>query len=108
VFAWACLAILGLPKTAQAEAVGELWRGGGFNYPNSVSVNPTDGSCWVADRSNNQVVHLAQDGTQLWRGGGFNYSSSVSVNPTDRSCCVDDTGASNVGAAYLFDGATGG
>jgi len=67
VFAWACLAILGLPKTAQAEAVGDLWRGGGFNYPNSVSVNPTDGSC-----------------------------------------CVDDTGASNVGAAYLFDGTTGG
>ena len=49
VFAWACLAILGLPKTAQAEAVGDLWRGSGFNYPRSVSVNPTDGLCWVDD-----------------------------------------------------------
>jgi hypothetical protein len=29
-----------------------------FNYPRSVSVNPTDGSCWVADTENGQVVHL--------------------------------------------------
>jgi hypothetical protein len=54
VFAWACLAILGLPKTAQAEAVGEAWRGGGFSGPQSVSVNTTDGSGWVADSLNSQ------------------------------------------------------
>jgi hypothetical protein len=36
----------------------ELWRGGGFNQPKSVSANPADGSCWVADTNNNQVVHL--------------------------------------------------
>jgi hypothetical protein len=36
----------------------ELWRGGGFNQPWSVSVNRADGSCWVADTWNDQVVHL--------------------------------------------------
>ena len=55
VFAWACLAILGLPKTAQAEAVGELWRGVGFYYPLSVSVNPTDDSCCVDDTASSNA-----------------------------------------------------
>ena len=75
----------------RAEQVVEVWRGGGFNTPCGVSANPTDGSCWVADMFNNQVVHLAQDGTELWRGGGFNHPYSVSVNPTDGSCWVADT-----------------
>ena len=73
---------------AAAEQVGELWRGGGFNLPFYVSVNPTDGSCWVADRFNCQVVHLAASGAELWRGGGFLHPLSVSVNPTDDSCWV--------------------
>ena len=76
---------------ARAEEVTELWRGGGLIKPYAVSVNPSDGSCWVADTNQGEVLHLAQDGTQLWRGGGFNQPWSVSVNPTDGSCWVADT-----------------
>jgi len=85
------LLILCLSATpAPAETVTEVWRGGGFDGPHSVSVNPTDGSCWVADYYHNQVVHLAEDGAELWRGGGFSLPRSVSVNATDSSCWVAD------------------
>ena len=73
---------------ALAEEVIEAWRGGGFDRPVGVSVNPTDGSCWVADIDSNQVVHLAEDGTELWRGGGFSRPRALCVNPTDGSCWV--------------------
>jgi len=76
-----------------------------FVKPESVSVNPTDGSCWVADTANDQVVHLAEDGTQLLRIGCYedpavtppverclNGPGSVAVNPGDGSCWVVDTG----------------
>jgi hypothetical protein len=69
----------------------ELWRGEDFNGPASVSVNPTDGSCWVADSSNDEVVRLAQDGAELWRVGQFMCPSSVSVNRSDDSGWVADT-----------------
>ena len=38
----------------------ELWRSAGlfFYSPVCVSVNQTDGSCWVADSLYNRVVHL--------------------------------------------------
>ena len=65
-------------------------------------MNPTDGSCWVADTGNSQVVHLSSAGAELWRSatGEFDRSSrpSVSVNPTDGSCWVADTG-DNAGGA---------
>jgi uncharacterized repeat protein (TIGR02543 family) len=76
-----------------AETVVEAWRGGSFNYPYDVSPNPNDGSCWVADTGNSQVVHLAEDGTELWRSPGeptYFHVCSVSVNPTDNSCWVAD------------------
>jgi hypothetical protein len=47
--------------------------------------NPTDGSCWVTDSGNGEVVHLAQDGTELWRGTGLS-AEAVAVNRTDGSC----------------------
>jgi len=77
-----------------------------FVKPESVSVNPTDGSCWVADTGNDQVVHLAEDGTQLLRIGCYqdpavtppverclNEPRSVAVSPADGSCWVADTGS---------------
>jgi DNA-binding beta-propeller fold protein YncE len=79
-----CLAAI----PASAEYVYEAWRGGGFDHPASVSVNPTDGSCWVADYNNDQVVRLGADGTELLRVGGFNRPIWVSANPTDGSCWV--------------------
>jgi len=91
-----CVLLWLSPGPAFAEYVIEAWRGGGFNYPYHVSVNPTDGSCWVADTDNNQVVDVAEDGTELWRGGGFLGPHSVSVNPTDGSCWVADSGNDQV------------
>jgi DNA-binding beta-propeller fold protein YncE len=76
---------------ASAEEVIEAWRGGGFKGPHFVSVDPTDGSCWVADYLNHQVVRLGADGTELLRVGGFEGPWSVSVDPTDGSCWVADT-----------------
>ncbi len=72
------------------EVVEELPAAGSFSGPWFVSVNPTDGSCWVADWGNKQVVHLAADGTELWRGGSFTSLSQLAVNPADGSCWVTD------------------
>jgi hypothetical protein len=75
---------------APAKEVIEAWRSP-FGKAHSVSVNSSDGSCWVADYENNQVVHLAQNGAELWRGGRFCQPWSVPVDPTDGSCWVGDT-----------------
>jgi hypothetical protein len=36
----------------------ELWRVGGFFWPESLAFNPSDGSCWVSDSSNCQIARL--------------------------------------------------
>jgi PKD repeat protein len=59
-------------------------------------VNRTDGSCWVADHWNDEVVHLSAAGLQLWRGGWFPLVGEVSVNSTDGSCWVADGYNNNV------------
>jgi len=71
----------------------------GFVSPRSLSVNRTDGSCWVADDRYpdwSAVVHLAADGSRLSVNEGFWYPTSVSVNPTDGSCWVADSDADEV------------
>nr|NIQ98625.1 hypothetical protein [Gemmatimonadales bacterium]NIS63541.1 hypothetical protein [Gemmatimonadales bacterium] len=90
----------------------ELWRGGGFDHPVSVSVNPADGSCWVGERGhrneitdkqeNAAVTLLSPDGTQSWRNAGFVGVVSVSANPADGSGWVSDRGPQS-GGGY-FDG----
>ncbi len=82
-----------------AEDGTVLWRSPDLDYPVFLSVNPTDGSCWLVDQNpNGQVVHLAEDGTELWRGEGFGVSwgECISVNPTDGSCWVIDGAHSQV------------
>ena len=79
----------------------------GFYQPRSLAVNPTDGSCWVADdhilpigagqTEYGAVVHLAADGTEVWRNADFSHPTSVAVYPTDGSCWVTD----GVGAHHL-------
>jgi hypothetical protein len=89
VLVWALVCFAGAP--AMAETVVEVWQGH-FTHAVALSVNPTDGSCWVADAGNNQVVHLSASGEPLWGGGYFDEPASVSVNPTDGSCWVGQTG----------------
>jgi len=64
----------------------------GFNNPYCVSVNPADNTCWVADRSNNQIVKMSSNNSsELLRLSGFSGPRSVSVNPKDGTCWVADT-----------------
>jgi DNA-binding beta-propeller fold protein YncE len=69
-----------------------LWRLGDFGFwefsTSCLSVNPTDGSCWVADAVAGAVVRLAPDGMELVRVADIDRPGSVSVNPTDGSCWV--------------------
>ncbi len=58
--------------------------------PRSVSVNSSDGSCWVADSGHNEVVHVSAGGAELWRSAGAFTPGSLSVNPMDGSCWVAD------------------
>ena len=73
----------------------DAWRSvpPAYLYPWSVSVNPADGSCWMADKDGHKVVHCSAGGAELWRSasGAFSGPESVSVNPTDDSCWVADT-----------------
>jgi hypothetical protein len=69
----------------------EIWRGR-FAYPQALSVNPADGSCWVADSGSRHVVHLGADGTELWRGEMITDSvNCISVDPRDGSCWVTES-----------------
>ncbi|GAF91349.1 unnamed protein product, partial [marine sediment metagenome] len=68
----------------------ELLRVGEFGYIKSISINPTDGTCWVTNIHLRQIIKFAPDGTELLRIGGFHDSLSVSVNPADGTCWVAD------------------
>ncbi|MEW6086684.1 MAG: PKD domain-containing protein [bacterium] len=79
-------------QVIKLEADGkELKRLSGFKGPYTVSVNVTDGSCWIADCLNDQVVKVNSAGQELfrinvtrpsWRGTG------ISVNANGGSCWV--------------------
>jgi DNA-binding beta-propeller fold protein YncE len=81
----------------------ELWHVGDYANPASVSVNPSDGSCWVAsvgycsspyaDRRTHvgaSVVKVAGSGMELLRFTAISSPAAVAVNPTDGSCWVSD------------------
>jgi len=63
----------------------------GFDYPAAVDVNSKDNSVWVADRYNNEVVHLTADGTELSRTGGFNRPVDIAVNSATGAVWVLDS-----------------
>ena len=66
--------------------------------PTSVSVNPTDGTCWVADTGNNKVKKISSDGGEILVNRVVNPNpSSVSVNPTDGTCWVACYGTQSFG-----------
>ena len=73
------------------SAGAEVRRVGGFNLPIVISTDSSDGSCWVADLSNNQVARVAADGTELVRESGFNLPRGISANVSDGSCWVADS-----------------
>lgn len=64
----------------------------GFNNPISLSVDSTDGSCWVANNNDNQIIKLDAKGEkELLRIGGFSSASRIIVNPLDGAIWVEIT-----------------
>lgn len=62
----------------------------GFSQPLSVTVNPKDGICWVADTDAVSVKKLSPDGKLLTKLDGIfdTQPSSIAVDPNDGSCWV--------------------
>ncbi len=96
----------------------ERWHTSGFNFPiawenyasyySVFSVNPVDGTCWIADSLNGQVCHLGTDGIELWRSAAFpGYTYAISLAP-DGSYYVADSNlptgwpTPNPGHVYRF------
>ncbi len=88
----ACWAAVGNSVMCVSRSDALRFQVDGFSSPLGLDVNPADGSCWVADTYNDQVAHVAEDGTELWRGGVFSRPISVAVSPIDGSCWVADSG----------------
>ncbi len=99
-----------------SAAGAELWRSadGAFTHPAALSVDPTDGSCWVADGGDSGsylgagVVHLSSAGQTLWKSasGQFYSPSSLSVNSADSSCWVADSDYYAGAVVHLSSGGT--
>ena len=59
--------LLSAPCWGTETVVGAWQSAGGAFSARIVSVNAADGSCWVADTANSQIVHLSAAGAELWR-----------------------------------------
>ncbi|MFC1720563.1 hypothetical protein ACFL00_05450 [Pseudomonadota bacterium] len=77
------------------------WGGNGsgqFQYtqPRQISINPVDGSMFVADRGNNRIKHTAAGGTYLnqWSSTpvGMDIPHGVLYDPASDKVIVGDTG----------------
>jgi hypothetical protein len=89
-----------------AEDGSELWRTAELGSYSPVSVDSSDGSCWLTTYGTQDVVHLSADGSELWRGnpfGDYDYGNpqAVSVNSRDSSCWV--LGHAEEGTPPVFD-----
>jgi hypothetical protein len=89
-----CLLLAPLP--ASAGSIAELYRSTpGASHPRSVSVDPGDGSVWVADFEGNALTHLAADGAELLRKN-VTGAVGVSVDAADGSVWVVGWGSGTV------------
>jgi len=112
LIAVAAILTAGLITSAHAQYSGECWvadynnvfkissngktmKISGFFQPLSLSINPVDGSCWVADTDALSVRKLSADGKELAKLNGSSQPpvftsnpSSVSVDSRDGSCWV--------------------
>lgn len=78
--------------------------------PFDIAVGP-DGSLWVTSRSNNKVVHFAQDGSIIatYTGSDFSAPLAIAIDSLGNAWVTDQTGASITeidtrGAAHVFQG----
>lgn len=84
---------------------------GNGSTPYSVSVNPTDGTCWVANygtggANGRRIRKLSGPGTgpitMLFQVTGFNRPISVSVDSSIGDCWVADVGNETIGKVTSF------
>jgi hypothetical protein len=66
-----------------------------FERPRWVTVDSTDGSCWVSDgvhenKNIGSLVHLSEEGIELCRGGGIGWDSPIAVSEWNGSIWVVD------------------
>ncbi len=59
-----------------------------FNQPHDLDVNQSDGSVWVADTNNFEVVHLDASGSELLRKSNNWTPYVVAVDPSDSTVIV--------------------
>lgn len=80
----------------------------GFNKPYSISIDPSDGSIWVADTYNNRIKKLSSEG-KLLLDFSSNRPVSVCVDIKTGECWVADTFANTIrkfsssGATLVFE-----
>jgi len=77
-----------------AAGGSEILRLSGFSDPESVAVDATDGSIWLAESPNTpdegtpRVSHLSATGTSLWSSTDFAEPMALALDPRDRSVWV--------------------
>jgi DNA-binding beta-propeller fold protein YncE len=83
---------------AKASDTGEVLKklATTFEEPCAVSVNQTDGHCWVADRAKNRVYRLDADANVKVDKSGFKSPGDVSCYYRDGTCWVADTGNNRI------------
>jgi hypothetical protein len=59
-----------------------------FNRPHDLAVDQDDGSVWIADTYNYDVVHLDQNGDELLRTDWDWVARAIAVDPTDSTVIV--------------------
>ena len=64
----------------------------GFHDPYYLATDAADSSVWVTDYNNNQVVKLAQNGTELLRLDDFYRPRRLALCESDQSIWVSDSG----------------
>jgi len=86
----ACWMITDSYGIAKADSSGTIVydNSADFSYPHSISVDQSDGSVWIADHANFEVVHLDSSGGELLRKSNDWAPDAIGVDPSDSSVIV--------------------
>ena len=80
------------PSTQTKHTIFTLWNNKVFSEPTGLSVNSTTGNCWFADKRNNRVIRILENGSKINGVVGFLKPEYVSVNEKNEDVWVADTG----------------
>jgi len=109
---WFVVLVSLLAAPLWGETVIEAWRSpaGMFVQPAGISVDSSDGSCWVFDDGSWDLVRLSRSGRELLRIGDFYGGAEISASSLDGSCWLTGQVASHISAGgevllegYLYD-----